>query len=77
MKPYSFFQAGPYRITEFFLAGPERITEFILAGLGNDNGIYIGWLRKGQRNFVLAALGKDNGILYGWARKDNGINWPA
>ena len=54
MKPYRFFQAGPYRITEFFLAGPERITEFILAGLGNDNGIYIGWLRKGQRNFVLA-----------------------
>ena len=37
-----------------FLVGPERITEFILAGLGNDNGIYTGWLRKGQRNFVLA-----------------------
>ena len=54
MKPYRFFLAGPYRITEFFLAGPERITEFILAGFGNDNGIYTGWLRKGQRNFVLA-----------------------
>ena len=46
MKPYRFFLAGPYRITEFFLAGPERITEFTLAGLGIDNGIYIGWLRK-------------------------------
>ena len=46
MKPYRFFQAGPYRITEFFLAGPERITDYILAGFGNDNGIYTGWLRK-------------------------------